>query len=391
MKKNILVFILCLSIPVFSQSNNGFIVEYNDLITVNYQVYDPPLRINKVEKDNLIDYSKIEGLLQSYLSANNINWAKNEYLNKSQIIIRDQEHFDAVKKSSINDYIQLETIYNFHYNNRNFAFVKYSLIFEKLPFAWTSLMVLENQNNRWYISDLINQNQILLLLGNSSNNFIIDCFSQKINNSDIKHIVDKALINKKISVGKLSLEIDSFDERLKTMFFDERIINDSANFRNASISVLPKNYKYEIYHPFLIKLFEIYEYKNEDGVKKDEDGTSRYVGKPESILLSDEPLDFLYRIFIDYGDKKFHIIKYRKNNKLLISTIEEKNDNYDIVDDILLNKLSNILLNYKLSFIKKSIEEPKKDYMGNSGGINIDEMISFIEKNKKELEKYLEK
>lgn len=109
MKKLFIILLLSFHYVAYSQNNNGYVVEYNLPVTVEFDVYDTPLRINKVELQNQIDYSSIKGLLQSYLSANNINWAKSEYINKEEKITRDNEHFVAVKKSTINDYIQLES------------------------------------------------------------------------------------------------------------------------------------------------------------------------------------------------------------------------------------------------------------------------------------------
>ena len=380
MKKSILVlFTLFTSYFGFTQDNNGFIVEYNKLIPIEYQVYTPPLRINKVEKQSDIDYSKIEGLLQSYLSADNIDWAKSEYISTPKEINRNEEHFDAVKKANLDDYIQLETAYIFDYQNRKFAFVKYSLIFKELPFPWTSLMVLENKNNHWYISELINQNQILLLLGNMSNDFILDCLNQEMKDTDLKKIIDKARIGNTISIGKLSLEIDSLGERLKNKFYDKRIIDESVDFRNALLNSPLKSYHYEVYHPFLIKLFQIYEYEPNTVVDKN---MNTFKGEVESILLSDEPINLLSKIYIDYGDEQYYLIKYKKNNKVMVDIIKNDKGQFKIVNNNSLRDLALILSEYKTSFIQNLIENPKKEYAGSSGGTNINEMIEYI-KNRK--------
>lgn len=390
MKNFFLIIMLFYSFFTYSQNNNGYIVEYNYPISVEYQTYTPPLRINKIEKQDEVDYSQISGLLQSYLSANNIEWAKSEYIDSEEKIVRDEEHFEAVKKSGINDYIQLETVYTFNYQNRKFAYVKYSLIFEKLPFPWTNLMILENKNNHWYISKLINQNQILLLLGNASEEFIIECLNQKTNDLDVKKIVEKSRMNDRISMSKLSLQINSFDDRLKNKFYDRRIINDRIDFRDASLNASLKTYKFDLYHPFLIKLFEIYEYKDSSKIIKEDKNAVAYQNKPEFMLLTNEPISFLNKIFIDFGDKQFYLIKYKRNTKTIVDILENNNGHFKFAENNSLRELSTIFVKYKFSLIRELIKNPKKEYMGSSGGVNIDEMLEYIKKNKKAFVKYLE-
>ncbi|RVU91583.1 hypothetical protein EH230_12110 [Flavobacterium columnare] len=388
MKK--LIFLLFFHFAIYSQDNNGYVVEYNMPLSVEFQVYEIPLRINKVDSQAQIDYSCINGLLQSYLSASNMVWAKSEYIDENEKIIRDNEHFEAVKKASINDYIQLETTYTFNFQNKKYAFVKYSLVFEKLPFPWTSLMILENKNNRWYISKLINQNQILLFLGNSSNDFIVDCLSQKNRDIETNKIIENSKVNNKISMSKLSLQINSFDEKLKSKFYDKRILDEKFGFRNASLSVTSKTYKFELYHPFLFNTFEIYNYKNENNIIKDDKNSTAYQNRPEFILLTDQPINFLSKIIIDNGDKKYYIIKFKRNNNLFTSIIEGVNNQYSIVENNSLNQMSNIFHKYGSSLIKEFIENPKSEFIGSDGGVNIDEIFDYIEKNKASLSKYLD-
>lgn len=390
MKK--LILLLFIHFVTYSQDNNGYIVEYNTPISVNFQAYEIPLRINKVESQDQIDYSSISGLLQSYLSADNIDWAMSEYSDKQEKIVRDDEHFDAVKKSTINDYIQLETTYAFNYKNRKFAIVKYSLIFEKLPFPWTSLMILENKNNHWYISKLLNQNQVLLFLGNSSNEFIINCLSKKMIDSDLRIIIEKSNINGIVSISKLSLELNLFDERLKKKFYDSRITNDKAEFRNAAQNSISKEYKFDLYHPFLIKSFKILEYQNADkNIIKNEKNVNLYQAEPEILLLDEKsPTDFLSKIIIDFGDKSYYLIKYRKNNKSAVTVVEYINNQFNITENGEIKGLENIFLKYNLSFLKELIENPKQDFLGNSSGVNINELIRYILQNKASLSKYLD-
>ena len=193
MIRNIL-FSLILSINFLSaQSNNlGYVVEYNKPISVNFTLYNPPLRMNKVEKVDNINYGSIEGLLQSYLSASNIEWARNEYLNDSITISRDIEHFLAVKKAQLEDYIQLESAYKFNYGERQMAYVKYSFIFKELPFPLISIASMEFVNNRWYFSNLLNQGAVYELLSKHNNRFLLDCFSGQSEKSEWADIIQES-------------------------------------------------------------------------------------------------------------------------------------------------------------------------------------------------------
>lgn len=105
-----------------TEENNGIVIEYNKDLTIEYITYNPPLRINKVENQSKIDYSKIEGLVQSFFSASNLNWALSDYLNENPKTGRGEKHFDAIKElDPQKKYSQLETIYKFVYNSRQFA------------------------------------------------------------------------------------------------------------------------------------------------------------------------------------------------------------------------------------------------------------------------------
>lgn len=369
---------------LFAQTNNGYIVECNRPTMVDYQVYNPPLRINKVNSQSQIDYSTIEGLLQSYSSANNLTWAMSEYLEKPEKIVRDNEHFEAVKKSAVDDYIQFETAYIFNNESRKFAFVKYSMIFEKLPFAWTSLMILENQNNRWYISSLINQNQVLLLLGNANNQFLTDCFNGKSTDKDIENIIKKCTVNNQLSIRRLSLEIDKFDDRLKNKFFDERITNSNAEFRNAQINSSKKKYEFSVTQPFLINQFEIFEYgKSDKNLLKNVHTDSLYRNMPEYTLLDTLiATDLLSKAMID----NYCIIKYKQKDKIQTKIINEQNIQYNFLSGFV-----DMFTRYKTSFVMNLFANIKEEYAGSSGGVNVDELIFYVNNNKKSFEKYLEK
>ena len=108
MNKSIAIGILLLVNINNVLTAQNFIVEKNEEIDITYSIYSPPLKINPVKFQKDIDYSKISGLLQSYLSADNLEWALSDYFVKPNSIDRNQEHFVAVKKQEY-----LETLMDF--------------------------------------------------------------------------------------------------------------------------------------------------------------------------------------------------------------------------------------------------------------------------------------
>lgn len=387
MKKSFLVVMVFVFSFVFSQEENvGYIVEHNQKINIEYIMYNPPLRINKVDNQKYINYSQIEGLLQSYLSADNIEWAKSEHIDKTDEITRNDEHFEAVKKIGKEDYIQFENAYLFNYVNKEYAFVKYSLIFEKLPFPWTSLMILEKQNDRWYISKLINQNQILLFLGDLKSNIIAEILTRKSTDVDIQKIINENSVNKLLSVQKIALYIENLDEKLKNKLYDERIIDSEVDFRNASLNSKKESFKAEVYHPFLIEQFLIEEYeKTEKGLLKSEKTTEKYKNTPEFLFLREQiPTDFISKITIQYTKEgiKDYYIKYRQQNKENIAVVRQNND-FQIIEQEIITGLKNVFIKYDTQYLENLIENPKKEFVGNSGGVNISELIRYINTNQK--------
>lgn len=386
MKKSFLVAMTFVFSFVFSQEEDlGYIVEHNQKINIEYIMYNPPLRINKVNSQKDIDYSQIEGLLQSYLSANNIEWAKSEYIDKTDEITRDEEHFKAVKKIGKEDYIQFESAYLFNYTNKEYAFVKYSLIFEKLPFPWTSLMVLEKQNNRWYISKLINQNQILLFLGDLKSSIIAEILTRKSTDVDVQKIINENSVNNLLSIQKVSLYIENLDEKLKNKLYDERIIDSEVDFRNASLNSKKESFKAEVYHPFLIEQFLIEEYeKTEKGLLKSEKAIEKYKNAPEILILNEKiPTDFIGKITIQYTKEgvKDYYIKYKQQNKENIAIVRQNGD-FQIIEQEKIIGLKKAFTKYGVQYLESLIEKPQKEFVGNSGGINIDELIQYVNNQK---------
>ncbi|MCV9931843.1 hypothetical protein OIU80_06060 [Flavobacterium sp. LS1R47] len=400
MKYKLLVIALFFTCKLFCQTlNEGYIVEHNKLIDAEYTIYNPPLKINKTLSQSKIDYSKIEGLIQSYFSASNKQWALDEYLDKSTKIVRDEEHFEAVKKSSNQDFIQIETIYEFDYSNHKMAYVKYSFIFEKIPFPVIGIISIEKVNNRWYISDLLNQGALLFILSKMDTPFLLDMFKGKSldkeindfikNNSDKSQIID--FINFYKNIEKLKVNNPTFFKKI----IDQRLIKENIDFRNAQEKSTPSTTKFKIYQPFLYDNVQLFEYnKSEVNLTKIDKAFEKYLNTPESIIIDDIPINLLFKVKIVIGNEQYVLIKFEKEKKKYVSAIKTNNGIFSIVNLQELQVITDICLMSKYSFLKSILDnknyQMQEDITGSDGGINVSEALKYINLNEASLSKYLD-
>lgn len=402
LKFKILIIALSSSCNLICQTfNEGYIVEYNRLIDAEYSVYNPPLRINKTISQDKIDYSKIEGLVQSYFSASNKDWALEEYLDKNTKLIRDEEHFEAVKKSGLQDFIQIETIYQFNYSGHKMAYVKYSFIFEKIPFPVIGILSLEKVNNRWYINNLLNQGALLFILSKMDTTFLFDVFNRKstdiqINefiknskntNSEVTELVD---IYKKIE--KLKVDNPSFLNKI----VDQRLIKNNINFRNASEKILLSNTKFQIYQPFIYDNVQLFEYnKSEINIIKSDKSFEKYINSPESVLINNIPINLIYKAKVIVANEEYILIKFEREKKLFVSTIKTNNGVFSIVNLQELQVMNELVKICKYTFLKSILSNKNSQIQGvilegSDGGVNVSEALEYILLNKPSLSKYLD-
>jgi hypothetical protein len=402
LKFKILVIALSISCNLISQTfNEGYIVEYNKLMDSEFSVYNPPLRINKTISKDKIDYSKIEGLVQSYFSASNKQWAQEEYLDKNTKLIRDEEHFEAVKKSGLQDFIQIETIYQFNYSGHKMAYIKYSFIFEKIPFPVVGILSLEKVNNRWYINNLLNQGALLFILSKMDTKFLLDLFkgkstdmqidefikNSKKTNSDVTEFVE---IYKKIE--KLKVDNPPFLNKI----IDQRLIKNNIDFRNASEKTLLSNTKFKIYQPFIYDNVQLFEYnKSEVNITKTDKSFEKYINSPESVLINNIPINLIYKTRIILANEEYILIKFEREKKLYVSTIKTSNGLFSIVNLQELQVINELVTICKYTFLKsilsnKSSQIQSDVLKGSDGGVNISEALKYIKLNKSSLSKYLD-
>ena len=166
MKNLILFALMFVSTQIYSQVEvkNGIPLEYNEIKDVSFKIYKPALRINRAIKQSDIDYSQVEGLVQSYFSATDSIWDKSDYLDKTHESVKDKEHYNSIKKSNIEmEYVEIESIFEFIHNGKQMSYVKYAITMDGLTFQVVTTLSCVKNNNRWYIENLFNLINFYLL------------------------------------------------------------------------------------------------------------------------------------------------------------------------------------------------------------------------------------
>jgi len=239
MKKIIILTILLANNILYSQNenSNGYVLEYNTLKDFKYQIFNP-IQIRLVNSQSEIDYSKIEGLLQSYFSANNIMWAKNDFLDSNAKISKDNEHFEKIKTLDKNtNYIALENIYSFNYNNYEMAYAKFSFTFSEVPFQILNFLSLIKKDGRWYIYNIPNQVKISICLTNLNNSFLSDILKPKSTN----FLKAKSSRGQYLDFDLLFDSYQSLNENEKRKIEDERIWNQNAELDYNKCNYIRQN------------------------------------------------------------------------------------------------------------------------------------------------------
>lgn len=384
------------------KDNLGLVVEYSIPIDVTFSVYDPPLRINQVKDQKDIDYSNLQGLIQSFLSASNTDWALSDYLDKNATTSRDDEHFEAVKKTdTVKNYIQLESVYQFEYENRKMAYMKYSFIMEKIPFPIVGMMSAEFSNGRYYISTLLNQQDVFTILSNLESSVLKQLFVGESDDNDIKYIIKRTHRNGHFDMflmGQIYSELNS-NEAIEAKIKDKRLILEGSDYLNATLSSTAKTSKYTILNSFVLNqaLFSKYLKKNKS-VINDENGLKAYENQPEALLLKDSPIDLLHKFEFVSGGKTYYIIKYLdgKTKVILISNGGGEfsiNTSYQFSSWV--NFFGKIKSDTFISIFNNNTQDAKLQeinnaFAKNSGALNLDMVVDYFEQNSSDLTKYLD-
>lgn len=393
----LLIFLLCLYRGVAGQKDySNFLLTHNIVSNEKYDVYEIPLKMTQVDAQTKIDYSRPEGVLQSFFSANNKDWALSDYLVKPERMVRDQEHFDAVRKRDVTkDYIQLESIYNFEYNDRQFAFLKYVIQLDKLPFPLLGILSIEKVNNRWYISHLINQNQVSTPLLNFDNAVLISLFSNR-HNSNIKINLEKLM---QLKTGVFSFAkadrifgnlVSQSNMSMLKMLKDKRIIDETFKAPIAIENSKYVSYKFEVAHPFLIDSTRYLEYSKTDSiVLSNTENMKLWEDKPESLLANETSVVKLDTKFSFYWkNKEYNVITYFSPIKNTIVIVKEngsfKRETISFQDfkSLFQNLKKGLLLKLvQLDIENADLARIKKVCSASDGVLNLSLLIDYLENN----------
>ena len=409
MKNLIIPIILLLNNAVFAQleAKEGIPLEYSETKEVSFKIFSPALKINKTIKQSNIDYSKVEGLLQSYFSATDSIWDKSDYLDKNHKSVKDMEHYNSVKKSNADkEYVEIESIYEFTHNNQKRNYVKYALTIDGLPFQIVTVLSCVEVNKRWYIDNLFNQSNALSLLSKLNSEKLKLLFqSDKTTDKIINEIKLKCSIDGIIDINLLYdfYDIESKNEQSLIMknIRDQRNWVENYQYPKAAFKVVPTSTALRVTMPFSLNdaVFSVYD-KGENLLTNTPETLKKVKDNVEKLLIpsSQETVKLIHKLKFTYGDSTQHIIKYEKGEKFYVENLP--NDKTDNKDQILLIDLKNVILKIKPNTfldlnsnetISKSLESIRSQSTSiTEKMLNLTVLNRLLEKNKVKLAPFLD-
>ncbi len=409
MKKLIHLSIALISTITFAQVDVkvGIPLEYNETKDVTFRIFKPALRINKIENPSKIDYSKIEGLIQSYFSATDSIWDKSDYLDKTHNSVKDDEHYNSVKKSnSEKEYVEIESIYEFTHNNQKRNYVKYAITIDGLPFQVVAVLSCVEVNKRWYIENIFNQSNILFLLSRLNSEKLKILFqSEKTSNEIISEIKRKCTTDGLIDINILYDFYQMESKNRESIYIkeirDERNWTENYHYPRADLNALAVKESYKITMPFSLDnaVFSVYD-KNESLLTNNPKIFEKMKDRVEKLLIptSSESVKLIHKLKFSYNNLDYSLIKYERNNKLYIENFinnKEKIDKKTIPEafsNLIFRLKSNTFLELLSGkFNSKELEKIHLLAISNSEKMmNITLLNKIIEKNKTTLAKYLD-
>jgi len=393
MKKIIILLILFTYNIFYSQNenSNGYVLEYNSLKDFKYQVLKP-VKIKLIDNQNEIDYSKIEGLLQSFFSANNIIWAKSDYLNSNVNTSRDNEHFEKIKKLDKNtNYIELENIYNFNYNNNEMAYIKFSFTFSELPFQLLSFLSLIKKDGRWYIYNIPNQVKISMCLTNFNNSFLSDILQTKSSN----FLKNKSSRYQYIDFDLLYDNYQTLDQNEKRKIEDERIWNQKVGL-NYNKHLTDETIINKTVQTFVFNNSFFSQYGKKETLYNDPKIKDKYKNELVSFIIpsNNDTIRLVHKLTFQINNSKIEIVKYELNSKFYAKLLIDSQQ-FDIANIENLTEFIRIVKSETIrDILRRNSGKDFKDIMaksvGNTNGINISNLADLVILNKGLLSKYLD-
>jgi hypothetical protein len=284
-----------------------------------------------------------------------------------------------------NNFYELDSKYTFDYGISRDIFIKYINYNEVFPKPVYSAAYLQNLNNKLVLKGMGENFDIGLLMINANTDKTIDYFNKSVSKKiDFSSFCSKFLDNIKNNKNDL---YDLLDKKYSP-FFNEKTTNDNELTKNTSQNVFTYNYKkefHDIISGFVLK-------KN---VISKKEISEKY--KIPLETLTKDSLSVKEVISINTLNNDFTIIKFY-DSKPIIKT------DYEIINNEVLYKNINLLgILTKLNldfFVELSVNNKNEKFPVASklqplirdadGTLNISKLAEVLEKNKKELAKYLE-
>ncbi|AZJ36018.1 hypothetical protein D6T69_10985 [Tenacibaculum singaporense] len=397
---SLLLTIVTISYSQFKKGE-GIAIRFSKEVIATYKIYETPLRINQVASQKEIDYSTYEGLIQSFFSASNRKWALSEYLDGRTKIVRDKEHFEAVKKNDTSkNYIQIETVYEYNYNGRNMAFLKYSFIMEKIPFPIIGVISIEKVKDRWYISDLLNQEYMISIFSNFEPAILLELLKGKSEDDFIKGLIKKTRgKNKGLDFEKLANIYRGWYKVKKTESLykvkDKRLIVEGYNYPKAKLRQTPEVFKIKTEQDFILEKSFFSEYLlNDNKLVSNEKTKKKYERKPEFNLIDKEITTLISKFTFEDNNNTYSIIKYSRNNINKAILYKKDSNGYVEINDRFTNWVS-LFENIKPQLLYDLYEnnkliELKREVLDKNKVLNLDKLALVIKENRSSLAKYLD-
>ncbi|TRX33226.1 hypothetical protein FNW52_15825 [Flavobacterium sp. ZT3R18] len=394
MKKILALLILIPTISFAQETDgNGIVLEYNQKQNSIYESFSP-IKIKIVNSQTEIDYSKIEGIVQSFLSANNRQWVKSDFYNKNKTSVKDDEHFNKIKSCNKDStYVELESVYRYSYNGNSMALVKFSITFEGVPFQIIYSLSIIFRDNRWYIYDLINQTNTTYIFSSLNNNIILELLSkEKSKNNIVEKLKNNSMIQSTLNIDLLFRNIENLKENEKNQLLDERIWNFNAG-KNINKKYQNKKIESIILQSFTLDKAVFTTYNKKDilyqGVKVQDTENKKFLSS--IIPQTKDTLYLIHSLSIKLNSNNYIVVKYKFKNSIE-STIIGENPNKEIIEisnfvkTIKSKVFFDIIANKEISELKDII----KDSKGQVNGLNISNLAYFFLKNKALLSKYID-
>ncbi|CAA0159846.1 hypothetical protein [Tenacibaculum maritimum] len=403
MRKLITSLLLTIVTNGYSQfkKGEGAAIRFSKEVIATYKIYETPLLINQVGSQKEIDYSTYEGLIQSFFSASNRKWALSEYLDGRTKIVRDEEHFEAVKKNDTSkNYIQIETVYEYNYNGRNMAFVKYSFIMDKIPFPIIGGISIEKVKDRWYISDLLNQEYMISIFSNFEPIVLLELLKGKSKDNFIKELIKNTRAeNKGLDFEKLANIFRGwYKTKNKESIYkvkDKRLIIEGYNSPKAQLNQMPNTFKIKAEQAFILEKSFFSEYlSSENKLVSNKKTKEKYKGKPEFNLIDDDLTVLISKFTFEDDNNTYSIIKYSRNNSFRAIVYKKEVNDYVVINNkfvnwVVLFKKIKPQLFYDLYEDNKLIGL-KKEVLDKNKVLDLDKLAKVIKEHRTTLAKYLD-